>query len=98
MVCLLDAGLMRRPFGMTLGWLLQLATLLCALIVPLMLVVGLLFLALWVTALVQGAAMDEHTRRVDARWYAEHASDQPGTGPFPLGRYGAARRIGCGHD
>ena len=82
-VCILDAGLMRRPFGVTLGWLLQLATLLCALIVPLMLVVGLLFLALWVTALVQGAAMDEHTRRVDARWYAEHASDQPGPGPSP---------------
>ena len=82
-VCILDAGLMRRPFGVTLGWLLQLATLLCALIVPLMLVVGLLFLALWVTALVQGAGMDEHTRRVDARWYAEHASDQPGPGPSP---------------
>ena len=82
-VCILDAGLMRRPFGVTLGWLLQLATLLCALIVPLMLVVGLLFLALWVTALVQGAAMDEHTRRVDARWYAEHASDQPRPGPSP---------------
>ncbi len=83
LVCILDAGLMRRPFGVTLGWLLQLATLLCALIVPLMLVVGLLFLALWVTALVQGAGMDEHTRRVDARWYAEHASDQPGPGPSP---------------
>ena len=82
-VCILDAGLMRRPFGVTLGWLLQLATLLCALIVPLMLIVGLLFLALWVTALVQGAGMDEHTRRVDARWYAEHASDQPGPGPSP---------------
>jgi len=82
-VCILDAGLMRRPFGVTLGWLLQLATLLCALIVPVMLVVGLLFLALWVTALVQGAGMDEHTRRVDARWYAEHASDQPGPGPSP---------------
>ena len=82
-VCILDAGLMRRPWGVTLGWLLQLATLLCAFVVPLMLVVGLLFLALWVTALVQGAGMDEHTRRVDARWYAEHASDQPGPGPSP---------------
>ncbi len=82
-VCILDAGLMRRPWGVTLGWLLQLATLLCALIVPLMLVVGLLFLALWVTALVQGAGMDEHTRRVDARWYAEHPSDQPEPGTSP---------------
>jgi len=29
-----------------------------------------LFGALWVTALVQGHAMDEHTKAVDAQWYA----------------------------
>ena len=29
-LCILDAGLMRRPWGVTLGWLLQLATLLSA--------------------------------------------------------------------
>ena len=68
--CILDAGLLRRPWGITLGWVLQIATLACALIVPLMLVVGLLFGALWLTALVQGRNMDEHTKRVDAQWYA----------------------------
>jgi len=68
--CILDAGLLRRPWGVTVGWALQIATLACAFIVPLMLVVGLLFSALWLTALVQGRGMDEHTRRVDAAWHA----------------------------
>ena len=69
-LCILDAGLLRRPWGITLGWVLQVATLACAFIVPAMLLVGLLFGALWLTALVQGRRMDEHTRRVDAQWYA----------------------------
>ena len=69
-LCILDAGLLRRPWGVTMGWVLQLATVACAFVVPLMLLVGLLFGALWLTALVQGHAMDEHTRQVDAAWRA----------------------------
>jgi hypothetical protein len=69
-LCILDAGLLRRPWGVTLGWALQVATLACAYVVPLMLVVGLLFGALWLTALIQGHGMDEHTRQVDAAWHA----------------------------
>lgn len=57
-LCILDAGLLRRPWGVTLGWLLQAATLAASLVVPFMLVVGLLFLALWLTALVQGHKLD----------------------------------------
>ncbi len=71
-LCILDAGLLRQPWGVTLGWVLQIATLACAFIVPMMLLVGLLFGALWLTALVQGRTMDEHTSRVDAQWYAGH--------------------------
>jgi len=71
-LCLLDAGLMRRPWGITGGWVLQVATLACAFIVPAMLLVALLFAALWLTALAQGRKMDEHTSRVDAQWYATH--------------------------
>ncbi len=78
-LCILDAGLLRRPWGITLGWALQVATLACAFIVPAMLVVGLLFGALWVLALVQGRAMDEHTRRVDAQWHASHEPSEPST-------------------
>ena len=46
LLCVLDAGLLRRPWGITLGWGLQIATAACAFIVPLMLLVELLFGAL----------------------------------------------------
>jgi hypothetical protein len=81
LVCILDAGLLRRPWGVTVGWVLQLATLACAFVVPAMLPVGLLFGALWLTALVQGRTMDEHTRRVDAQWYA--ANEASANSPSP---------------
>ena len=70
LLCILDAGLLRRPWGLTLGWVLQVATVACALVVPLMLPVGLVFGALWLTALVQGRRLDDHIERVDARWFA----------------------------
>ncbi len=78
-LCLLDAGLLRRPWGITLGWALQVATLASAFVVPVMLLVGLLFDALWVTALVQGHAMDEHTRVVDEQWHAAQQQASPET-------------------
>lgn len=61
-LCILDAGMLRRPWGVTLGWFIQFATLAAAFIVPMMLVVGIVFGALWVTALVQGRKMDQLTR------------------------------------
>jgi len=77
-LCILDAGLLRRPWGITLGWVLQIATLATAIIVPMMLPVGLLFGALWLTALVQGHTMDEHTSQVDAQWYAAQETSAHG--------------------
>jgi Ca2+/H+ antiporter len=74
---IVTAARLRRPWAVTLGWLLQVATLACALVIPAMLVVALLFGALWVTALVQGRKMDEHTRRVDAQWRADHQESGP---------------------
>lgn len=62
-LCILAAGMMRRPYGVTVGWLLQVATFLSAFVVPAMIVVGLIFLALWVGCLVYGRKVDE----VDAR-------------------------------
>jgi hypothetical protein len=65
--CILAAGLMRRPFGVTLGWLIEVATFLSAFVVPAMLVVGIIFTALWVTCLVQGHRIDT----LQATWAAE---------------------------
>jgi hypothetical protein len=77
-----DAGLLGREWGITLGWVLQIATLACAFVVPMMLFVELLFGALWLTALVQGHTMDENIRRVNAQWHAaQEASAQEASGP-----------------
>ena len=57
-LCIVAAGLMRRPWGVTLGWVVQALTLLSALVVPAMLLVGLIFLALWVLCMVQGSKAD----------------------------------------
>jgi hypothetical protein len=46
------AGVMRRPWGVTLGWFIQVATFASAAVVPAMLGVGLIFLILWVGSLV----------------------------------------------
>jgi high-affinity Fe2+/Pb2+ permease len=56
--CILVAGLMRRPFGVTLGWLVQVATFLCAFVLPMMLIVGVIFTVLWVICLWQGQRID----------------------------------------
>lgn len=58
-LCFVAAGLMRRPWGVTLGWVVQLLTIAAALVVPMMLLVGLLFLALWVGSLVMCARAEE---------------------------------------
>jgi hypothetical protein len=58
-LCLLAAGLMRRPWGVTLGWLIQLLTIASAVVVPMMLLVGLLFLVLWVGSLVLCARAED---------------------------------------
>ncbi|GAA3701110.1 hypothetical protein GCM10022399_16980 [Terrabacter ginsenosidimutans] len=65
-LCIVAAGLTRRPWGVTLGWVVQGLTLLSALVVPMMLVVGLFFLALWVTCLVKGAQVDAEMARREA--------------------------------
>jgi len=62
-LCVIAAGTLRRPWGVTLGWIVQCATLLAGFVLPMMFVVGLMFLALWVTALVQGRKMDDLTAR-----------------------------------
>lgn len=58
LLCFLAAGMLRRPWGVTLGWAIQALTFATALVVPAMLAVGPIFLALWVTCLVQGRRVD----------------------------------------
>lgn len=67
-LALLAAGLMRRPYGVTLGWVVQLATFASAVVVRSMLVVGLIFTGLWVLCLVKG-------HRIDAEQAARSATE-----------------------
>ncbi len=57
-LCILAAGMMRRPYGVTLGWLIQVATFLCAFVLSAMLFVGIIFSVLWVVCLWQGVKID----------------------------------------
>lgn len=57
-LALLAAGLMRSPVGVSLGWVVQVATLLAALVVPAMLLVTVIFGSLWLVSLVQGGRVD----------------------------------------
>ncbi|WP_168581801.1 DUF4233 domain-containing protein [Gephyromycinifex aptenodytis] len=65
-LCVLAAGLLRRPIGVSLGWMVQLATILLALLAPVAIIVGVIFGGLWITALIQGHKMDGLTARYAA--------------------------------
>ena len=54
----LGAGLVRRPGGVAIGWALQVLVCLSGLLVPAMAVLGMIFLGVWVVALVYGAKGD----------------------------------------
>ena len=56
--CLLAAGLVRKPFGFAVGWLLQVSLLGTSLAVPAVLLLAVPFAALWGTALRLGSRMD----------------------------------------
>lgn len=57
-VCVLAAGLVRRPGGVLLGTVVQVLTVLSGFLVPMMFLVGLVFLGLWVLCLHQGRRID----------------------------------------
>lgn len=64
-LCFLAAGAMRRPWGVTLGWLIQVATFASALVVREMLGVGLVFAVLWVGSLVLCHRVEEQLAERD---------------------------------
>jgi hypothetical protein len=63
LLCVVAAGLLRSRVGYLLGWLVQLLLVASAFWVPLMGVVSVVFLVLWVLALVQGGRADDLTAR-----------------------------------
>ncbi len=79
LLCVLAAGLLGRPGGYALGWLVQVVSIGLGFVVATMFVLGVVFAALWATAYFLGIRIDrEKAERVllEERWQAEHG---PGT-------------------
>ena len=72
---------MRRPFGVTLGWVVQALTWASALLVPAMIGVALVFTALWVLLLLQGSKID----RIVAQREADARGSEAAAGATPAG-------------
>lgn len=84
--CVVVAGLLRRPWAYYLGWLIQVASIALGVVVPMMFLLGAIFLALWAGAYFVGAKIDrERAERevLEREWAAEHgepASGEPASG------------------
>lgn len=79
--CVLAAGMLRRPLGYHLGWLVQVAAVGFGFVVPVMFVVGAVFAALWAGAYFLGAKIDrERAERevLERQWSAEHGEPSAG--------------------
>jgi len=79
--CILGAGLVRRPGGIAIGWVLQGLVLATGFWVPAMFVLGAVFLLIWVWFLLLGARID----RDRARWAREQQGDRSAGVPPPTG-------------
>ena len=76
LVALVASGLMRRPYGITLGWIVQALTWASAVFVTAMIGVAIVFTALWVLLLVQGMKVDRIVARREQQGADEPATDR----------------------
>jgi hypothetical protein len=81
-LCVVTAGLLRRPWAYGLGWLIQVAAIVLGLQITAMIVLGVVFLALWVAAYLLGGRIDDHQAQV-ARLVAadDTVADEPVLAP-----------------
>jgi hypothetical protein len=70
--CVVVAGLVRRPGGLQLGFVLQVAAIALGVLLPLMVVLGIVFLALYTTAYVVGGRIDREKAEAEAAYAAAH--------------------------
>lgn len=79
--CVVVAGMLRRPWAYSLGWLIQVASIVLGVVVPIMFALGAIFLALWAGASFVGAKIDrERAERevLERKWAAEHGEPPAG--------------------
>jgi len=85
LLALAAAGLLRRPYGVSLGWLVQVLTWLAALVLPAMLGVGIVFTGLWLLLMAQGGRAERQLaeRQAALAADAEGAADAAGAARTP---------------
>ncbi|MFF2012207.1 DUF4233 domain-containing protein [Streptomyces sp. NPDC058195] len=66
-------GMITRPGGVQLGWVLQTALVLSGFFVPTMFILGVVFAGLWWASVHYGRKIDE----AKARWAAQEAAEAP---------------------
>ncbi|MEV0967627.1 DUF4233 domain-containing protein [Microtetraspora glauca] len=62
-LCVLVAGMLKRPYGYIAGSFVQLLTIATGFLVPTMFVLGVLFAALWITAIFVARRVEGATKR-----------------------------------
>ena len=76
-LCVVAAGMLGRPGGYALGWLVQVVSIGLGLLVPAMFFLGLVFAGLWAASYFLGIRIDRERAERDVleeRWRAEHGT------------------------
>ncbi|WP_031273312.1 DUF4233 domain-containing protein [Kocuria atrinae] len=79
LVFLLACGMVRRPGGYVIGWVLQLVLIATGFLLPAMFVIGVLCALAWWYAVVKGTTIDRENRerdRLQEQWEAEHPEER----------------------
>ncbi len=74
-LCVVAAGLLGRPGGYALGWLVQVVSIAMGFVVTVMFFLGAVFAVLWATSYVLGTRIDEERAErqvLEEQWRAEH--------------------------
>lgn len=78
--CIATCAVLTKPWGIKLGWVMQVLTFALAFAIPLALIVAVGFTGCWVYALVKGKQIDEENARRDEeerRYFEEHGTSAP---------------------
>lgn len=78
-VMIADCAFLSRTWGVQVGWVLQVITILLGILQPAMYVVGALFLIIWAYSVIKGGSIDRENAerdRAQAAWEAEHPEDE----------------------
>ena len=77
-LCVLAAGMLGRPFGYALGWLVQVVSIALGFVITAMFFLGVVFAGLWATSYILGARIDaERADRqvLEEQWRTEHGNE-----------------------